>query len=55
MRKPGRPRMTRHEYYMKYYNVIQELKYLVKSVRAISRDNHISLSTTMRIKKRFGL
>lgn len=51
----ARPRMTRNEYYIKYYNVINELNYLVKSMRTIARDNNIGLSTVMRIKKRFGL
>ena len=47
--------MTRDEYYTKYYNVIDELTYYVKTIRAIARDNHVSISTVMRIKKRFGL
>ena len=49
----ARPRMTRDEYFTKYYNVIQELNYYVKSMRAIARDNHVGLSTVMRMKKKF--
>jgi len=55
MGRPGRPRMTRDEYFTKYYHVIDEFTYYVKSQRAIARDNHIGLSTVMRIKKRCGL
>ncbi len=47
--------MTRSDYAWKYRQVIYELTYLFKSVRAISRDTKVSLSTVMRIKKRFGL
>lgn len=54
-RTPGRPRMTRDDYYIKYYRVIQELSYLCKSQRAIARDCHVGLSTVVRIKKRFRL
>ena len=49
----ARPRMTRDDYYIKYYHVIDELTYYVKSLRAIARDNHIGLSTVMRLKKKF--
>ena len=49
----ARPRMTRDEYFIKYYNVIQELNYYVKSMRAIARDNHVGLSTVQRIRKNF--
>ena len=45
--------MTRDEYFIKYYNVIYELTYLIKSLRAIARDNHVGLSTVMRLKKKF--
>lgn len=45
--------MTREEYYWKYYNVVLELNYYVKSMRAIARDNHVGLSTVMRLKKKF--
>ena len=45
--------MTRDEYFIKYYNVIQELNYYVKSMRAIARDNHVGLSTVQRMKKKF--
>ena len=54
-RRPGRPRMTRDDYFLKYYNTVYELRYLVKSLRAIARDNHTSLSTVVRIKKKLGL
>ena len=47
--------MSREEAYIKYYRVIQELSYLCKSQRAIARDCHTSLSTVVRIKKRFRL
>ena len=47
--------MTQDQYYIKYYNVIQELKYLVKSLRTISKEQKVGLSTVCRIKKRFGL
>lgn len=55
MNRTGRPRMTRDEAYIKYYNVIQDLTYYIKTIRAIARDNHTSISTVMRIKKRFNL
>lgn len=45
--------MSRDKYYCKYYNVIQELNYYVKSMRAIAKDNHVGLSTVMRLKKKF--
>ncbi len=45
--------MTRDEYFTKYYNVIYELNYFVKSMRVIARDNHIGLSTVQRLKKKF--
>ena len=41
--------MTRDEAYIKYYNVIQDLTYYIKTIRAIARDNHTSISTVMRI------
>ena len=47
--------MTRLDYYTKYYKVIDELRYMVKSLRAISREQKVSLSTVMRLKRRFGL
>ena len=51
----GRPRMTRKDYYIKYHKVIFELKYMEKSLRRIAREQHVGLSTVMRVKKRFGL
>ena len=45
--------MTRDEYFIKYYNVIQELNYYVMSLRQIARENKVSLSTVMRMKKKF--
>ena len=47
--------MTRDDYYTKYYRVIQELTYLVKSQRAIARDCHVGLSTVVRVKRKLGL
>jgi len=47
--------MTRKDYYLKYRTVIFELMYMKKSLRTISRDQKVSLSTVMRLKKRFGL
>ena len=52
-RRPGRPRMTRKDYLQKYSKAIFELRYLVKSLRAIARDNHTSLSTVVRLKSKF--
>jgi hypothetical protein len=54
-RRPGRPRMTRSEYYWKYHTLIFELMYMEKSLRRISREQHLGLSTVMRVKKKFGL
>lgn len=54
-RRPGRPRMTRKDYFKKYRQVIFELMYMEKSLRRISRDNNIGLSTVVRIKKKMGL
>jgi hypothetical protein len=54
-RTPGRPSLSREDYYWKYHQVVFELTYLMKSLRTISRDNHVSLSTVVRIKKRFRL
>lgn len=51
----GRPKMTRRDYEVKYHKVIAELKYLDKSLRKISKDNNVGLSTVMRLKKKFGL
>ena len=51
----GRPRITRSEYYWKYHQVIIELMYMEKSLRRIAREQHLGLSTVMRVKKRFGL
>jgi len=51
----ARPRMTRKDYYTKYRSAIFELMYMEKSLRTISREQKIGLSTIMRIKKRFGL
>ena len=47
--------MTRKDYLVKYRKVIFELRYMEKSLRTISRDQKVSLSTVMRLKKRFGL
>ena len=47
--------MTRLDYYTKYYKVIDELRYMKTSLRRISREQKVSLSTVMRLKKRFGL
>lgn len=52
-RRPGRPRMTRSEYYLKYYRVIFDLNYMLMSLRQIARKNKVSLSTVQRLKKRF--
>lgn len=49
----ARPIMTKDEYFTKYYNVVYELTYLIKPLRAIARDNHVGLSTVMRLKKKF--
>lgn len=51
----ARPRMSKDEYFIKYYNVIYELSYFVKSLRAIARDNHVGLSTVVRLKKKFHI
>ena len=51
----ARPRMTRRDYYLKYHKVIFYLKYMEMSLRRISREQKVSLSTVMRLKKRFGL
>lgn len=51
----GRPKMTRRDYRLKYHRVLFELKYLDKSLRKISKDNKVGLSTVMRLKKKFGL
>ena len=47
--------MSRDDYFLKYYHAVYELTYLVKSLRAIARDNHIALSTVVRIKHKLGL
>ena len=47
--------MTKDEYFTKYYNVIDELTYLLKPLRAIARDNHVGLSTVVRLKKKFHI
>ena len=49
----ARPRMTRRDYYIKYNRVLFELQYMIKSLRAIARDNKVGLSTVMRLKKKF--
>lgn len=49
----ARPRMTRRDYYIKYNRVLFELQYMIKSMRAIARDNKVGLSTVMRLKKKF--
>ena len=49
----ARPRLSREDLYWKYHNVVNELNYYVKSLRAIARDNHVGLSTVMRLKKKF--
>ena len=54
-RRPGRPRMTRKDYFKKYRQVIFELMYMEKSLRRISREQHLGLSTVVRIKKKLGL
>ena len=46
----GRPRMTRRDYYAKYHKVIFELRCMEMSMRRIASQNHIGLSTVMRIK-----
>lgn len=51
----ARPRMTRRDYQVKYHRVLFELEYLCKSLRRISKDCNVSLSTVMRLKKRFHL
>lgn len=45
--------MTRSDYYWKYYKVIEDLNYMVMSMRAIARENRVSLSTVQRLKKKF--
>ena len=47
--------MTRKDYFKKYRQVIFELMYMEKSLRRISREQHLGLSTIMRIKKKCGL
>lgn len=47
--------MTRRDYYTKYHKVIFELRYMEKSLRRISREQKVGLSTVMRIKRRFAL
>ena len=49
----GRPRMTREDLYWKYYKVINDLNYMVMSMRQIARENKVSLSTVQRLKKKF--
>ena len=51
----GRPRMTRRDYCIKYHKVIFELRYMEMPLRRIASQNHIGLSTVMRLKKRFAL
>lgn len=51
----ARPKMTKLDYKVKYPRVLFELKYLDKSLRKISRDCGVGLSTIMRIKKKFVL
>lgn len=51
----ARPRMTKRDYYLKYHRVILELQYMEKSLRRVSREQKVGLSTVMRLKKRFGL
>lgn len=45
--------MTRSDYYWKYYKVINDLNYMVMSMRQIARENKVSLSTVQRLKKKF--
>ena len=45
--------MTRRDYYIKYHKVIFEINYMVMSMRQIARENHVGLSTVMRLKKKF--
>ena len=47
--------MTRKDYFLKYRKVIFELMYMKKSLRTISREQKVGLSTVMRLKKRFRL
>ena len=49
----GRPRMTRKDYLVKYWQVVFDLKYMKMSLRRIARENKVSLSTVQRLKKRF--
>ena len=53
MGKVGRPRMTRKDYLCKYKYVIIELRFQEKSLRQISRQHKLGLSTVMRLKKKF--
>lgn len=52
-RRPGRPRMTRKDYLLKYSKAIFELRYLEMSLRSIARDCKVSLSTVVRLKSKF--
>ena len=47
--------MSDWDYFKKYYQVIFDLKYMLKSLRTISKEQKVGLSTVCRIKKRFGL
>ena len=47
--------MTRKDYLVKYRRPIFQLRYMVMSLRQIAKENHIGLSTVMRLKKRFRL
>lgn len=49
----ARPRMSRRDYYLKYRQVIFELKYMEKSLRRISREQHVSLTTVIRLNRMF--
>ena len=45
--------MSRSDYIHKYRQPIEELLYFEKSLRKIARDNHISLSTVVRLHRKF--
>ena len=50
----GRPRKTKDQLLKEYATVIEEI-FKGTPYRTIARDNHTSISTVMRIKKRFNL
>ena len=49
----ARPRMSRKDYFRKYRHIIYELMFMEKSLRRIAREQHVGLSTVMRLKKKF--